>query len=308
MTGFQDFMSGWGWVLFSVVSAVFGGGFYLVNQYLRQPGHLLVFWMRVIIVLCMSPFMRYVRLPDDPKFYLAVLVTVFVGTFSDIRSFNASSQYGGGVVARVQPLTVWGTFLLWFLFEPASLGAYLDRPVNAAVILVALLGCVFFSMRLNKCEITRGAFIYMLPALLGYTLTNALNKYAMGRGNLEGAVYGYMYAQSVIAVVSIGIYSLWRQARPVAAGAATPGPQSWVRQELLAASLIAAMTWICHMIYKNYAMAFTPNPSYQVAIGLTTPVFIAIFYYFVQHREQADVKSGMGIVACAVLLALATVH
>lgn len=307
-------MSGWGWVLFSVISAVFAGGFYLVNQYLRQPGHLLVFWMRVIIVLCMSPFMQYVRLPDDPKFYLAVLVTVFVGTFSDIRSFNASAQFGGGVVARVQPLTVWGTFLLWFFFDPSSFGAYLEHPVNAGVILLALMGCVFFSMRLNKCEITRSAFIYMLPALLGYTLTNALNKYAMGRGNLEGAVYGYMYAQSVIAVISIGIYSLWRQTRPAAVTvaasptAAAPEPQSWVRRELLAASLIAAMTWICHMIYKNYAMAFTPNPSYQVAINLTTPVFIAIFYYFVQHKEQADVKSGMGIVACAVLLALATVH
>jgi hypothetical protein len=297
-------MSGWGWVLFSVVSAVFGGGFYLVNQYLRQPGHLLVFWMRVIIVLCMSPFMPYVRMPDDPKFYLAVVVTVFVGTFSDIRSFNASAEYGGGVVARVQPLTVWGTFLLWFLFDPSQLGEYLNHPMNAGVILLALAGCVYFSMRLNKCEITRAAFFYMLPALLGYTLTNTLNKYAMGLGNLEGAVYGYMYAQSVIAVISIGIYSLWRQKKLSAA----PAVPTWVRREMLAASLIAAMTWICHMIYKNYAMAFTPNPSYQVAINLTTPVFIAFFYFFARHKEQADVKSGMGIVACAVLLALATVH
>ncbi len=301
MNGFQEFMAGWGWVLFAVIAAVFAGGFYLINQYLRQPGHLLVFWMRVLAVLFMTPFVARMRLPDDPKFYLAVLATVFVGTFSDIRSFNASAQYGGGVVARVQPLTVWGTFLLWLAVDPSLIGQYADHPFNAAFILLALGGCVYFSMRLNKCQITRSAFFYMAPALAGYTVTNALNKYAMMHGPLEGAVYGYMYAQSVIAVVAIGIYALLHESRRKSA-------QTWATPNMFAAALLATLTWICHMIYKNYSMAFTPNPGYQGAIILISPVFIAVFYHFVGHREEADVKSGMGIVACAILLALATVH
>ena len=301
MSDFQEFMAGWGWILFSFIAAVFAGGFYLINQYLRQPGHLLVFWMRVLVVIFMSPFIAHMRLPEDPKFYLTVLITVFVGTFSDIRSFNASAQYGGGVVARVQPLTVWGTFLLWLCFDPSLIGEYVDHPVNACFILLALSGCVFFSMRLNRCKVTRSAFIYMLPALIGYTFTNALNKYAMMKGPLEGAVYGYMYAQSIIAVIAIGIYSLQHEARK-------KDPKPWARANMFAAALLAALTWICHMIYKNYSMAFTPNPGYQGAIILTAPVFIAVFYHFARHKEEADVKSGMGIVACAVLLALATVH
>jgi hypothetical protein len=301
VNGFQEFMAGWGWVLFAVIASVFAGGFYLINQYLRQPGHLLVFWMRVMAVLFLTPFVIHMRLPDDPKFYLAVLVTVFVGTFSDIRSFNAAAQFGGGVVARVQPLTVWGTFLLWLVFDPSLISQYIDHPVNAAFILLALSGCVYFSMRLNKCHITRAAFVYMLPALVGYTLTNALNKYAMMHGPLEGAVYGYMYAQSIIAVVAIGIYSMIHEKRRNSA-------ERWARPEMFVAALLAALTWICHMIYKNYSMAFTPNPGYQGAIILISPVFIAIFYHFAKHKEEADVKSGMGIVACAILLALATVH
>ena len=298
---FQDFMAGWGWVLFAVIAAVFAAGFYLINQYLRQPGHLLVFWMRFLIILFLSPFIAGMRLPEDPKFYLTILVTVFVGTFSDIRAFNAAARYGGGVVARVQPLTVWGTFLLWLAFDPALIGQYAEHPVNSAIILLALIGCVFFSMRLNKCQITRSAFIYMLPALVGYTLTNALNKYAMMQRPLEGAVYGYMYVQSFIAVVAIGLYSLLQERR-------TAHKVPWARANMFAAALLAALTWICHMIYKNYSMAFTPNPGYQGAIILISPVFIAIFYHFAKHKEEADVKSGMGIVACAILLALATVH
>jgi hypothetical protein len=301
VTDFQDFMAGWGWILFAIIAAVFAGGFYLINQYLRQPGHLLVFWMRFLAVLFLTPVVMRLRLPEDPRFYLTVLITVFVGTFSDIRSFNASAKFGGGVVARVQPLTVWGTFLLWFAFDPKLINGYFEHPVNAAFILLALGGCVYFSMRLNRCQITRAAFVYMLPALVGYTLTNALNKYAMMHGPLEGAVYGYMYAQSLIAVVAIGIYSLIHESRK-------KDKPTWMTKEMAVAALLATLTWICHMIYKNYSMAFTPNPGYQGALILTSPVFIAIFYHFAKHKEEADVKSGMGIVACAILLALATVR
>jgi hypothetical protein len=299
---FHDFMAGGGWAVFSLVAAVFSGGFYLVNQYLRQPGHLLVFWMRVLVVLCLSPLMARLDLPDDPRFYLAVLVTVFVGTFSDIRTFNACNIYGGGVVSRVQPLTVWGSFLLWFLFDPAALGDYAAHPWNTFGILLALAGCVYFAMRLNKCKITRAGFVYMLPALLGYTLTTVLNKYAMDHGPLEGAVYGYMYVQSVLAVLLIGGYSLWQEK-----AVPRPAGDGWASRAMLAAALIAGFSWLCHMIYKNYAMAFTPNPAYQAAINLTTPVFIALFYRLAKHWEEADVASGMGIVACAVALALLTV-
>lgn len=300
---FHDFMSGWGWVLFSIISAVFGAGFYLVNQYLKQPGHLIVFWMRVVAVMFLTPFVVTLEMPTDWRFYAAVFATVFIGTFADIRAFNASATFGGGVVSRVQPLTVWGAFIIWFFFDPSLLQEYADHPYNTAGILAALGGCVFFSMRLNKCEITRAAFTYMLPALIGYTFTNVLNKFAMDHGPLEGAVLGYMYVQSIIAIFAVGAYCIVQE-RKTEKGK----PSGWTNRTLLAAVLLAAFAWICHMIYKNYAMAFTPNPSYQVALGLTTPVFIALFYLMAGHKEKADVKSGMGVVACAVLLALLTVR
>ena len=297
--GFHEFMSGWGWVFASLVASVFSAGFYLVNQYMKQPGHLLVFWMRVVIVTAMTPMMIYVELPTDPRFYSAVLITVLVGTFSDIRIFNASAMYGGGVVSRVQPVTVWCAFLLWFFFDPGLLMKYAERPWNTAAILAALVGCVFFAMRLNKCEVTKSALIYTAPALAGYTLTTVLNKYAMDHGPLEGAVYGYMYVQSVIAVFLIGGYTLYRGIGPATT-------VSWVNTKMLKAVLLLSAAWLCHMIFKNYAMAFTPNPSYQAAINLSTPVFIALFYVAAKHKEEAAVWPGMGIVACAVLLALAS--
>lgn len=297
------FMTGWGWVICSVIAAVFAAGFYLINQYLRQPGHLLVFWMRVLVMLFMTPMMLDISLPRNPHFYLTVLGTVFVGTFSDIRSFNAAAKYGGGVVSRINPAVVWGAFVLWILFEPSTLLKYAQHPWNTLGILAALGGCVFFAMRLNRCAVTREALMYMAPALAGYAVTTVLNKYAMGLGRVDSVVYSYMYIQSLIACVIIGGYVLWRSAQ--GRDVTTTG---WVNKKMLAASLLACFIWICHMIYKNYGMVYTPNPSYLAAIGLTSPVFIAIFYRFARYRENADVASGMGVVACAVLLVLFTVR
>lgn len=296
-----EFLQGGGWAAFSVGAAVFSAAFFLVNQYFRLPGHMVVFWMRVITVLLMTPYMAHVPLPQDPLFYLIMLVTVVCGTGADIRAFNVSAKYGGGVVSRVQPLIVWGSFFLWFFFDPAIIRRYIDHPYNTAGILLALFGCVWFATRLNRCRITRAAFIDMLPALAGYTVTTVLNKYAMHMAPLESAVFGYMYIQSVFAVVMIGGYAAWREREAVL-------PPSWRLGTMMAAAGLASLAWIGHMVQKNYAMAFTPNPSYQAALNLTTPVFIALFYLAVGHKEEADVRSGFGIVACALLLAFLTVR
>ena len=134
-------------------------------------------------------------------------------------------------------------------------------------------------MRLNKCEITTSALPFKSPALLGYTFTNVLNKFAMDHGPLEGAVLGYMYVQSIIAIFAVGTYCILQE-RKTEKGKSS----GWTKRTLLAAVLLAAFAWICHMIYKNYAMAFTPNPAYQVALGLTTPAFIALFYLMTGHK------------------------
>jgi hypothetical protein len=141
--------------------------------------------------------------------------------------------------------------------------------------------------------------LHTLPALAAYAVTAVLNKYAMGLGSLAGAVYGYMYVQSVTAVLLMGGYSFYREHR-------APSP-FWRKRQIIYAAAVLSFGWVCHMIAKNYAMAFVPNPSYQGAIALTAPLFIAFFYKWKKHKEEADVTSGMGIVFCVIALVLLTV-
>lgn len=297
---FVSFMSGWGWVIFSLIATVFGAGIFLVNQYLKQPGHLLVFWSRVVTVLVLTPVMLQVVWPVRPQFYLVVFITALLGAFSDIRTFNVAARYGGGVVSRVQPLIILMSFFLWFAFDHNLLQRYLAHPVNAGFIMLALAGCIYYSSKMGKCHISRRAFFEMLPALLGYTITTVLNKYALQQGPLTGAVYTYMYMQSGFAVPMIGAYVLWRERGRQAA--VIP----WRTKTMALAAAALSLAWVYSMTLKSYAMAFIPNPSYQVAIGQLTPVFIALFYWKVKHKEEADVASGMGVVAFTILLVCLT--
>ncbi|MDP2205742.1 MAG: hypothetical protein Q8K65_05490 [Alphaproteobacteria bacterium] len=312
--GFDGFMAGSGWAWFSLISAVFSAGFYLVNQYWRMPGDLLVFTMRIMIVALMTPFVHTLDWPDNPLFYAVVAITVAVGTSSDVRTFNASARFGAGMVSRLMPVTVLVAFFLWFAVRPALLFEYLARPWLTLGVLLSLASCVYFAMRLNRCEVSRSAMVFMAPALAGYTITTVLNKYAMdfgaGAADFSGVVLGYMYVQSLIALVMVGPYILWQRRRrfsplvqtlPVVA----PPPSLQLRP-LLAASFAAALVWLAHMVFKNYAMAYAENPSYQAAIGLTAPVMIALVYRSVGHREETDVRAGMGIVAAALLLVIVT--
>lgn len=302
-------MQGGGWALFALFAAGFSAIFYLINQYLKQPGYLLVFWMRVAVVVALTPVMTMFAWPTDPRFYICVALTVVFSTYADIRSFDVVARYGGGVVSRLQPLIVWGAFAVWFLFDPFQLGRYTADPVRAAGIIGALVGCVYFAMRMHRSPLNRAAFYEMLPALLAYVLTTVLNKYALMHGPLNGAVYGYMYVQSALAVLCAGGYAFYRLRQPLPVKPVEPPVltvPAWSALPL--AVVLAASAWICHMIYKNYAMVFTANPSYVAAIGLTAPVYIALFYKAIGHKENEETLSGYGILACALVLVLFTMR
>ena len=299
MTTFANFMTDGGWAVSSLVCVVFTSITLLMNQHFKIPGHILVFFLRLITVILMTPFMFYIPWPETPIFYIVVISTALFGAFSDIRLFNVSAKYGAGVTARTLPLVIFLSFILWFFFDPELFVEYSKNPINTIGIVSSLLGCVYFSSQLKKCNISRAAFIAMLPVIIGYTINTSLNKFSMQQGDYTGVVFGYMYLQSVAAIFFIGGYALWREKK-----LKTP---NLCKKKVLLATTTLSILWILGMTFQNYAMIFVPSPSYQIAILQLAPVLIAIFYYFVKHKEEADVKSGFGVVACAILLVLAAI-
>jgi len=292
-------MSHGGWAVFSLIGTVSGATYMLINQYIKQPGHMLVFMLRLIIVILMTPFMFSLPWPTSPVFYIVVTLTALFASLADVRLLNVIAKYGAGVTARTLPLVIFLSFLLWFVFDPNLLVEYITHPLNTLGIIASLLGVIYFSARLKKCEITKAAFIAMIPTMLGYTANTALNKFSMQMGAYSGVVFGYMYIQSIASVFLIGGYALYREKKSPSI--------NLCKKRLFLGSSALALLWMMGMTLQNYSMIFIPNPAYQIAIGQLSPILIAIFYYFIKHKETADVRSGMGVVACAILLVLIAV-
>lgn len=304
MDFFEFFTREGNWIYANLIAVFISTFIVLLNQYFKIPGSVLVFWARVCTVALMTPFMFIIDWPENPIYYVAVFATAFFGAFADTRLFNVSSKYGGGVVSRTTPLAIFTTFVVWLFFEPELIGKYISEPFRTAGIVLAMAGCVFFSMRIKKCEVSREALFAMLPVVLCYTVTGVLNKFSMSKGSHDGVVFCYMYLQSVgvIPIMAAYLYSTNKNKF------GKFNINFLFNKYAVKVGLFFAILWIGSMTFKNTAMITIPNPAYGTVLGQLSPVLISVIYYFLKHKEEGDVKSGFGIVACALLMSLLVIH
>ncbi len=290
-----------GWVFFSLLAAIGSAGMYLVNQYVKVPGVYLVIMSRIFVILATVGPSLYFGMPTDHLFYLGVGITAVVGVMGDVRVFNVSAKYGGGVTSRVMPLQVFGGFLLWLAIHPEQIGGFFENPLRGAGVLLAMSLCIWFSSRLHRCHVSKKAFIELLPAIFFYAITITFNKFAVDHAEINSGVYNYMFVQCLMAVPMFGVYGYIGRKKHLEV-------TKFLSRKVLIGSLIMFATWVGHMIFKLYAMAWTENPAYVASIILTAPLWISLYYKLTGHKEDVDVRSGYGVVLSAILLALFTAH
>ena len=289
------------WVGLAVLSAVFTAMFYLINQYYKQSGLLIVFISRILIVLCMMPVWFFVDLPRNPSFYVIVFLSAILGVYGDVKMMDAVARFGGGVVSRLQPFTLILAFMLWFLFMPSLLEVYYAEGPVALGIVFSIVMAVFFASRLRKIPVQKEAIMMTAPALVAYALAICMNKLAMNEESLTSGVYGYMFFQSLFAIPLCYGVMLYQKHEMVLK------PAEILKQKMLMrAGVLMFIAWFFHMVFKMYAVGMTINPSYVATINLIAPLFIILFYKLTGHKETADVKNGLGILVCAFMLAVLT--
>ncbi|TNE32000.1 MAG: hypothetical protein EP349_02855 [Alphaproteobacteria bacterium] len=293
------------WVSFAVFAGVFSGANMLLNQYYKIPGLLIVLGSRLLSVLVMLPFALLITWPSAPVYYLAVAATGVFAGFGDIRMYNVTAKLGGGVVSRLIPLLVPVTFFSWFFFAPEQVQDHLAAPLQSLLIITALGACVYFASRLQtSCAVSREALKLMAPTILCYGLNGAFAKLALQNADLHAGVYGYMMIQTIIALGFTGGYYLWQKQRKHPAEIITF--RKHIEKRVWLACGLASFFWLSHMIFKIYAFGFINNPAYVNAVVLLAPLWVILFYKAVGHKENADIKAGIGILASIIALVLLT--
>ena len=280
--------------------SLFRAFYSIVNEHFKLPGQVLVFWRGVIPSLLLLPTVFIFEWPADPMFYIAVIGCALLVTYSDGMHFNTSAKFGAGVTLRIMPLAVWVSFLLWLILYPEKAGLFIHKPWVGAGILLSLLGTVWAVMHLRKCEVSKAAFLYLLPVLFVMAAVDVLNKVAQDHSPLHAGAVLYVWLQSTSIAVFAFLY------RKLFTNKEIQISQKLTDPRVLKAGLVIGMVLVGANLFKNYGMALADNPGYVAAIALSSPVFVTLYYKWRGIEEKANAAATWVFVISAVALVLLT--
>ena len=283
------------WVLLSIVATFALALFQLVNQYAKVDGFDLAVVAKSLVGVVFLPVILIVGLPDEPLFYLFALLSAPLGLYCDRMFFNLAAEYGGGPVSRVVPLNIILIFIIWLVLHPELAVAYFGKPLVLSGIVLSLGSAVYFSMRMRKCALSMEVFKKCIPLIVGFALLTIINKEAMDHSSFHQGVHGYIFFQGLIAV----FFGL-----PWIAVKRRKDGKPFVSMRLFKASLLVALAVSSHLVSKNYAYSMVDDPTFPTAIILTSPLFILAYYRLTNHREFADIRAGLGVLASVIVLVL----
>lgn len=290
------------WPILSILAAIFSCGCLLTSQFFKEGGQYLVLMSRIFTLFAFIPILFFIPWPTDYRFYGAVIITGILVGYADTNMMNLTAKYGGGVVSRVLPLVILMTFVFWLMIKPSQIFDYLERPLQSLLTLLTLSGCVFFSSNMRHCAVSFDALKKMIPTLICFALNMALAKYAFGYSSFHSGVYYYILVQTAT-VIPIMILLGTTSKKPFL----KIDIKKLSQRNILASGLLVSIFWILSMISKNYANTLTPNPSYVAALTMTVPVWMIVIYRIIDHKDQTDAKSGIGLMICTIFLTLLTI-
>ncbi|MGE4314086.1 MAG: hypothetical protein AB7E85_07440 [Pseudobdellovibrionaceae bacterium] len=283
------------WVFFGLGSAAFSAVLMLVQERVKGDGLAIAYWNKLVASALMIPFLFYFGVPTEPMFYVLLCGQALIWVVSDVIFFNAIPKVGAGSVSRILPVSVIFTFFLWFLFDPALLGEYLEEPWRFGAIILVLLGSVYFSMRIKKCAVSWEAVRVLWFVIVAAIIGPLAVKLVMQHTPVERAPWSWVFFEGTFMLICWTLYILIR--KPI------PFRSLWTPQ-LAKAGLMIGATSSAMVGLGVMAYFYVDNPGYIPAVKFLDTVMILIYYRMIRHKEKGDVTAGLAIVVCAALLIL----
>lgn len=281
------------WVLLGLAAAVLITVMLTLQERLKVDGFALAFWCKVACVVTTLPFVIFYGLPSDWHFYAWLLPQAMLYVVADVVLYRTLPDVGAAVVSRLLPATVVTSFFLWFAVAPSELHLYANNPVISAMIVAVLCGAAFFSSRLKKCAVSVRAVRLLWFVLMANTLSPILAKITTRYASTQQGAFGFTFAE---ALMMLSMWLVWLfVGKPIPVSVLIA--KETVRKSLLIGTVTAVMVVV---IVASYY--FVDNPGYVSALQLVYAVMIMGVHKMIGKRDESDVYSGLGIVACAMAL------
>ncbi len=293
-------MSELAWIIPAIISALAAAGMVLVNEYIQVRSLHLLFWMRLISVLFLLPWVLTFNWPDAWQFYVLMLLNAFVIAYSDIVMIGLTAKSGAGITSRLTPLIHGIIFIFWLAVTPSLLVEYIDKPLRSIGIVLSLATGIWFALRLKKCRLSYEALKIALPALVVAALAIVFGRLALNYADGPGAVYKYVMLQCLLVFIC---YFLFQLIPFISVRLPHMDLRSGIfDRRVLLAGMLAAIAWLISTPAKWYAIMQVENPAYVTMFALSVPLWVLLAYRFTGRKEKADISSGLGIVASAMAL------
>lgn len=286
------------WVSLGLVAAISTAAMALVSEYQKHATVARLFWLRLWSFCALLPVSFFIEWPSDPVFYWCMLALSALICGSDALYYGSAKENGAGVTTRIEPLSVLMTFVAWLSITPSLFAEYVSKPIASAGIVICFLCAGYFASRLRHCEVSFAVMKKLAPVIVIMAFVSILGKTAMDAGGKP------FDAAIVYIVVQCGLMVLFYGGASVFAPKFT-GPLKPDRAMLMSAAIMAACS-VIHIATKNIAYTFVPNPAYVTVLGLTAPLFVAVYYKFTGRVDDTDKLAGFGIVLSALALIMLT--
>jgi hypothetical protein len=268
-----------------------------MNRHWQLPGKRLIRWRLFMPAIVLLPITFFVPPPIDPLFWVGTLISASIVGIHDMTMYNVSAKYGAQVAFRMRPLIMPAVFIIWLFIKPQQFDALLNSPVEAMGIIGCLAIATYFLMRMNKCVITRGAMLEMVPVIIAGIIFEITNKMAMDHAPFPSSSLYYVFTLGCAAFLA-NIAMAGKNAR-----AAIQDMTGIAKQGALIGFIA-----IFSQASKNLAMIYTPNPAYVTAITLTAPFWISLYLKLRGEKEEADWVAGTGLVISIIIMTLLAAH
>ncbi len=285
------------WIALALIFSFIRTGFTMLNEWAKLPGTVMLVWRGFWPFVFMTPVMWLIEMPDQPLFYLFVAINAVFAGITDAYNFESSARYGGGVTLRLQPISLVVVFLMWLLISTEQRSLVMSHPYHMAGILGCLALGAYALSHLRHCEISRSAFLFLIPVIVASPFVDIFNKLSMDTVGTWHAVVTYIWCQSgLMTVMGIAFLAMKQKAHLKAV--------SQVSQQHLAFGCAMGAILVCAGLSKNSSMMLTPNPAYVAAIAMVSPLWATLLYKVLGKKEEANVVMGLLFVFFVTLMLL----
>jgi energy-converting hydrogenase Eha subunit C len=281
------------WAGLGLATAVLIALMLLLQERLKVEGFALAFWCKISCVAATLPFVAFYGLPQDPLFYAWLFPQAALYVIADVALFRALPEIGAGVAARLLPASVVTSFILWFFVSPADISGLLSHPLLGAATALVLCAAVFFATRLKRCSVSMDAARRLWFVFFANTLSPVLAKITTRYATTEQGAFGFTFAE---ALMMLAMWLVWLVvAKPVSI-------KVLLARDTVQKSLTIGLISACMVVITVASYYFIDNPGYVCALQLIYAVIVLGVHKLRGKKDESDVHSGLGMVACSGLL------